>query len=531
MIRFANMKKHIFDIILMAVCLPIFLTGCYSDDSTLDDGSIPDLTIDTSGIGGKIYIGYLEELSLAPVVKRGDETNPDGLEYQWYINEAENSTDCVQLGSERVLDTKISMPIASNYTLFLKVTDPDHDNLEKYVQWSLDVQSSFVDGLLIADTKDESGSDFTLVKNKSLSTNYTRDEIIFRDILSSSSGAKAPLVASLAMITEGYPNPSFSHDNYIMGVDPSGEPFGYNFLNFSRMSDADIYIYKPSASFVSFNHVYQVVITLLSDGSAVVGHRNFCLPLSLPNVSLNPDGNLLLLMPNSGASSCVINYYDKDAGCFVSYDSYFTTPYIMSTTLEGTTPFDPNSVPGKSVVGGSIGIDGNKYVFLMKDDATGEYEIYAIRPSTEETSAGPYLYRAIPAEGKAILDNSVGVAFAEREPVLFVATESGIYSMNYQLEDVQVSSEAKFVPDSGEKITMLKLYRQGAYCVDRSIVGSEVPELPLNCKALIVATQNGSSGKVSVVPMKNLGSGDLDQSSALVYDGFGRIEDVITTHY
>ena len=52
-----------------------------------------------------------------------------------------------------------------------------------------------------------------------------------------------------------------------------------------------------------------------------------------------------------------------------------------------------------------------------------------------------------------------------------------------------------------------------------------------NNRAVVVTTQKGEEGIVYVVPMKNLGTGNLDASAALRYDGFGRILAVSATCY
>ena len=49
---------------------------------------------------------------------------------------------------------------------------------------------------------------------------------------------------------------------------------------------------------------------------------------------------------------------------------------------------------------------------------------------------------------------------------------------------------------------------------------------------MIVTTQKSDTeGCVYVVPMTQIGTGNLDKAQALKYDGFGKILDVTTTGY
>ena len=84
----------------------------------------------------------------------------------------------------------------------------------------------------------------------------------------------------------------------------------------------------------------------------------------------------------------------------------------------------------------------------------------------------------------------------------------------------------------------MKLYQQGMYITEHdNVMNPEFSdnggweELSLNNRAVVVTTQKGDEGVVYVVPMIRFGTGDLDASSALRYDGFGRILAVSTTCY
>ena len=92
------------------------------------------------------------------------------------------------------------------YLLKLTVKDTEND-LEYLFWWDLYIQSAFLDGLVISDTKDGATSDLTLVLNQKLTTNYAgKEEKIFRNILASGSSAAAypGLLRSLTPMLFGY---------------------------------------------------------------------------------------------------------------------------------------------------------------------------------------------------------------------------------------------------------------------------------------------------------------------------------------
>ena len=102
---------------------------------------------------------------------------------------------------------------------------------------------------------------------------------------------------------------------------------------------------------------------------------------------------------------------------------------------------------------------------------------------TETSPAVPASARnkyVIPSEGKTLLDNAVSVFFAQRENVLYVATEGGIYAILYGSGDAAtVSTVAKYTAASGEVITSAKLYQQGHHSNDNATVTSTSVVTPL----------------------------------------------------
>ena len=149
------------------VCSLVAVFSCYDDKSTLATHLIDPVVIDTTGIKPAQYIGYQERLTMTPIITVGGESGGSRLLYEWTLAIfSKNNSEFEVISTDKVLNEVISRPISvAPYTLRLTVTDTAHDNLQYQCSWSVYVQSSFLDGLLIADTKDGSNSDLTLVMN------------------------------------------------------------------------------------------------------------------------------------------------------------------------------------------------------------------------------------------------------------------------------------------------------------------------------------------------------------------------------
>lgn len=270
--------------------------------------------------------------------------------------------------------------------------------------------------------------------------------------------------------------------------------------------------------------------------------------------SLYPINNgVVALASSANVRFQMIIWYDAEDGCFV-YGDNGGRSISYANDLASNTFFDPADSPNLSAIAAGQTSGTETPAFVMKDNATGNYAIYTftryqegeyeydddwniIGTITPEVPASAKMRYEIPEAGKALLDKAVSVFFAVDQSILYVATANGIYSINFAGSTAIVNDIPVYTPSAGETIAKAKLYCQGAYMHDYSVVGkvedgATVEELPLNKKAVIVATQSDTyEGKISVVPMTQIGTGKLDATSALTYSGFGKILDFCTTAY
>jgi hypothetical protein len=548
--------------ILITCCSALFFSSCYDDKSTLATNFIDEVLIDTTGIKKEQFIGYQELLTIEPTITVGGSDGESRLQYEWALAYFSTSNSEFEvISTDKALSEVISRPISSApYTLKLTVTDTANDNLQYLCLWNVYVQSSFLDGLLISDTKDGATSDLTLILNNQLTINYDKEEKVYRQILEKANGAPySKLMTALTYEKFGNALIAGSGINQVWAITDDGNCIRFNTQDFSingtsYSDDESIITYKPAGlEFISLFRAYQMFFAYTTEGF-----------YSFMNVSVNSfgwyDAVMTGYMPDNGviaATSSSSVYYnhtvwlDQVRGAFYSYSGSASFGASVGN-YQSNMVFDPNAMADQTAVAAGIKEDGSIATFLLKEKNSGSYAIYTLgqyreaegfyddnwnwtetAPATPASARNKYL---IPDEGKLLLDNAVSIFFAQRENVLYVVTANGIYTILYGSGDTAVvSTVAKYAPTAGETITSAKLYQQGHQTNDNATTTGTPPfvtPLEWNNKAIIVTTQKGEyEGKVYVMPITQTGIGTLDPSKALAYDGFGRILDVITIGY
>jgi len=542
-------------------------TSCYDDNSTLATENIGNVGFD--GNQTELYIGFQETLKVAPSLQLAEGTAVDALTYEWALTETYGSTNNEYeiIGTEQELNWIMDRPIASApYTLKLTITDTAHDDLKYIYAWKVYVQSSFLDGLLICDTQDGQTSDLTLINNSSFTVNYSKEEHIFRNMLTTATGAPYDgLIQTLVYQLQG--SMSSTHTNQVWALTDRGDCVRFKCVDYSvngRMSDESLFVDQAAGMQVySIFKSYQDIYALTNNSIYSVTPTN-ANRFNSPTNSLKTyrvSNNVVANSPNTSYSANYLvsysnnhaNFYDDEKGQFITLSGMGTFTQVQ--TFAASMNFDPNNLPGQTAVAGVVFEDATQVVFLLKDNASGNYSIYTL--STYVSEDGYYLdpdnwsgwtvitpeqpaaaksKYAIPAEGKTLLDKAISVFFSNKNLVLYVATSEGIYAINYGAgTTATVATTAKFAPSGGETVVKAKMYQQGIYLHDLgAILGSyaTVPELPLSNNSVMVATQTSANeGKVYVIPITQAAAGTLDASQAKIYTGFGKILDMTGTGY
>lgn len=539
------------------------LVGCYEDKSTYATDQIPDIVL-TDTETTAIYTGYLEQIDFAPELAQGGKVleDNDNYTYTWELNEVPDENQFQTISTERELHVTVPNGISTTpYLLKLTVKDQEND-LEYLFWWDLYIQSAFLDGLVISDTKDGATSDLTLVLNQKLTTNYAgKEEKIFRNILASGSSAAAypGLLRSLTPMLYGYIYSKAKH--YLWATDQNGELVRFNCEDYSVASGEDVLLYASEGQkfYKLFgtgnNKSCQTLMVAMSNAG------NYCIQcvstevFSWPNTAMNASSmknGICASRSYSANNECVAAWLDEKTNKLIVADPYFAG-YLIYHTITGSGAYDADNLGDQQVIAAGMTYTENIPALLLKDNA-GTYAIYTITPhqaeegyytdpdnwegwvvTSPEIPYGPRARIEIPAEGKALLDQATGTAFCTMQAILYVATADGIYAIDFA-SGKAVVSDVKFTPDAGEKITSVKLYQQGQYQYSSNMCGDGEDQyrelLDWTNYAVIVTTQKSDTeGCVYVVPMTQIGTGNLDKAQALKYDGFGKILDVTTTGY
>lgn len=539
------------------------LAGCYEDKSTYATDQIPDIVL-TDTETTAIYTGYLEQIDFAPELTQGGKVleDNDNYTYTWELNEVPDENQFQTISTERELHVTVPNGISTTpYLLKLTVKDTEND-LEYLFWWDLYIQSAFLDGLVISDTKDGATSDLTLVLNQKLTTNYAgKEEKIFRNILASGSSAAAypGLLRSLTPMLFGYIYSKPKH--YLWATDQNGELVRFNCEDYSVASGGDVLLYASEGQkfYKLFgtgnNNSSQTLMVAMSNAG------NYCIQcvstevFSWPNTAMNASSmknGICASRSYSANNECVAAWLDEKTNKLIVADPYFAG-YLIYHTITGSGAYDADNLGDQQVIAAGMTYTENIPALLLKDNA-GTYAIYTITPhqaeegyytdpdnwegwvvTSPEIPYGPRARIEIPAEGKALLDQATGTAFCTMQAILYVATADGIYAIDFA-SGKAVVSDVKFTPDAGEKITSVKLYQQGQYQYSSNMCGDGENQyrelLDWTNYAVIVTTQKSDTeGCVYVVPMTQIGTGNLDKAQALKYDGFGKILDVTTTGY
>lgn len=557
-------KNNLSYMAILSLLSVVGSTSCYDDKSTLAAFSIPEVQISMSDANqqNSIYIGYQSPVDIVPTITQSGQ-NEGNLSYEWAISEEASDIKVVYeiIGTDKEFHGIINRPISNSpYVLKLTVTDTANDDLQYFYSWNLYVQSSFLDGLLIADSEDGATTDFTLINNSQLTHNYTKDENIFRHILKNARNSSYPeLLTSLTYEIVGDAGiVGGSHLNQVWAVSSTGTSVRFDCKDYSingSWEDEKLFLYSPTGFQVkSYIRSSQLFIANTNSGIYsfinTVGNK-----FSMPNSVLKGyeiSNNVYAANSSYRMYDNHFVWLDKAKGSFYSLTG---TSYNTCGPYESSSAFDPNAMADKNAIAATSSQDGSVATFLLKDNNSGEYAIYTLSQykaeegyytdpnnwegwvvtSPEQPAAAKNKY-TISQTGKTLLDKAVSMFFGHTNNVLYVATEDAIYAFTYGLGgEVSVSTTSQFTPATGEKISKVKLYQQGQYTNQLNVMTGNPPTITPNSwnnKALIIITQSGNfEGKVSVVPMKQAGAGTLDTLKGITYDGFGKILDVVTTGY
>ncbi len=528
-----KIKKYISSLIIIAASG--LVSSCFSDKSSLDTNKIEDIVIETPEMPSILRVDYLGNVDFEPTIKVGSEINPSFVTYKWEINQTPGSTDMVVLSTDRVLKTTIKNQILSvAYTLVFTARDERY-GIEYQKSWPLYVSSSFREGIVVAESSDGTTSDISLIMDNNITTSYSSGSNIKYKIWETATGNSYPSLIKSIVYTLHKPT-SLLTKNIIVTISQDKEINMFDCENYSQYkTSAQIFPAKTSSfdpqAFYSINNQYWV---LVANNVAYVypsnqGVTSFMLPVS----GTNYVDNAVMVCDNSAGAGPYAFWYNNNTGKIYNITAPYSSP-AGGGEYSAQGVFNPTNLPGRRIIAGDISVDGISPTMLMRNESTGNYEIYSMSFGYYDSNwnyfpSNPKLKAELPSGLTSIINSSVSVFFNMFEPVMFVATQSKIYAVTFGGGIVSYS-EVYNVP-SGEQITLAKLYVQGRYRLNRTEFSQESgpifePPLALNTKAIVVATKKSEyEGQIYLIPQSASSTGALNISQAKKYSGFGKILD------
>ena len=505
--------------LIYTLLIALILSSCFSDDSTYDVNHIEGVEIVMDDDVEILSIFQWDYLQLQPsIVTKLSENN---LEYRWELNIEPGSTHFDIIGNDKDLNYEIKMSpskegIGTNgfLKLVFTVTDKNTD-LEYIKSWYLHVRNALGEGLVVAHSKDGSASDISLIMTPNITTDYSETKVM-RNLFSTINGFRLEGIIKDMAFNKYYTDYGLIAitDNEI-----------YKILTeeyFLDLSNEELFYAPPSELKPQSLGSYLVQHNVLVNNGQLTStsfnsNQKFALPFdfsySVPSY---------VCFNGTSGPPVMVNFYDEVNGKFI-YMPSCATAYswlahllVMKEYENANSLVDPTNLPGRVNLAAKVSNTGEFYHLLK--NSNGEHEIIVFSDGTHPTD--PYGYveptpiKYMNLAGVANIDKATQYEFCFDQKVLYYAAENKIYGVQF-ISDVPVVEE-KYTFDSSVEITTLQVYTQAT-------IDYVSNDLETNNRLLVVSTYESNEGKVNLIPMVNIGSGNLDASKIIVYDGFDKV--------
>lgn len=500
-----------FQLLLLStvLVLGLLVSSCIDDNTTMATGELPEVSVDTTGIGEPTVLQF-EELSLTPDVTLNG-ISESNVSYKWEVNIAPGDTSFNVIGQEQTLSYEASLlPTDPDdpYQLVFTVTDEENE-LDYITEFPLNIRNSLGEGLVVANTADGTNTDLDLIMSPQVTTDYDEINVKYEVYSSVNTSEIAGLVKDIQFT-------SIYGENSLLAItDQSIVRIKRQDFTYQGINQDLFFAHDPQFSPQMLGKINQGTIYVGNNeltGTFLGASRKFGAPFDYPYVV--PDEVAL-----NGRSfvPIAINFYDEENDHFVylptiqSFGDNVMHPVPDSTGAE----FNPGDLPNKENVAAGLAQNGN-FRHILRDTNTGNLALYTLTGGASgfPNAEPPEVLDYYDMSNAPDIENAEFFAISDNQQVLYYATSTTIYAMIYGSSTPVF--EERFTVPAGEEITTLQVYQQTGY--PRA---SEYIET--NNRQLIVSTYDGSEGRVHLLPIINLGVGNIDEANITTFDGFDRI--------
>lgn len=506
------MKKTTILTPLVIVVIMSMTFSCYRDDSTLDVNKISGVDIDTTGMS-TLAVNQFERLVVIPKL---DITglSESNLSYEWRINLELNDSIYQLVGEERNLDFEVRFkPNAADefYQLFYKVID--HTTaLEYSVAWPLTVKNNIGEGLVVAETFDGANTDISHIMSPQVTTGFT-EVSVKHNVYSAINGSTiSGLIKQMRFVQIfGVDALLAITDNSVVRINTLDYTYGGINDDLFFPSTAN---YQPQA-LGGINQTDIYVGNGRLTGTFLGASREFGLPMDF---TFSVPDHLGINAFTYSPLPVRVHFYDEVNEHFVYLPTFrFGDTNMYPVPAASGLAFDPSNVKNKINIAASVSTTGD-FRHVLKDKTTNELALYVM------DGGGDVFPSPIPPAPAALyslaaapdIANAVHFVLLEDQKVMYYATSNKIYAMLYSTGTP--TFEERYTAPVGEEITTLQVYQQSGYPFD----GSD-SYIGTNIKQLIMSTYNSTEGKVHLLPITNIGIGNIDISNIETFTGFGRV--------
>lgn len=502
-------RFHLISLSIIIV-LGLSVASCIDDNTTMATGDdIPDISVDTTGIGKPTVLQF-EELEMSPDVTLNS-TSESNVTYKWEVNIAPGDTSFKVIGEEKTLNYEAKMKPSDPddpYQLVFIVTDQENE-LDYITEFPLHVRNSLGEGLVVANTSGGSNTDLDLIMAPQVTTDY--DEVSVKYDVYSSTNA-----TSIAGLVKDIQFTSIYGENSLLAITDQ---------SIVRIKRED-FTYQGKNQELFYTHDAQFSPQLLgkiNQGTIYVGNNEltgtylgasrkfgaaFDYPFKVPDeVAINGEPYVPV----------AINFFDEEADGFVYLPTIqsFGDNSMHAIPSSTSGPYNPADLPNKENVAAGLAQNGN-FRHILRDTNTGDLTLYTLTggASGYPTVDPPQALEMFDMSNAPEIENAEFFAISDNQKVLYYATSTTIYAMIYGSSTPVF--EQRFSVPAGEEITTLQVYQQAGYPRLSSYIST-------NNRQLIVSTYDGSEGRVHLLPITNLGVGNIDEGNITTFEGFDRI--------
>lgn len=486
--------------------------SCYKDDSQLDTNKITTISIDTTGMS-TLSVRQFDNLQIQPNLEIGT-LNPSDLTYEWRLNFEPKDDFFEVVGTEKDLDYQVRLPpnrSGEYHIIYYKVID-NNTGLEYSVAWPLTIQNNIGEGLVVAVSPDGIHTDISHIMAPEVTPDYTEVSVKHGVYSAINNQMLEGLVKQMRFTT-------------IYGVDAlmaitDEDIYRVNTLDYTYEGKNDDLFFssKPDYQPQSLGAIVQGDV-YVGEGKLTATYlgasRKFGLPFDFDYqvpAELAYNGFTYYPLPVR------FNFYDEQNEHFVYLPTIMfgdTNMHPVPADTDGV--FNPMEVLNKENIAASVSTTGD-FRHLLKDKTTGALELYVLDGGGDQYPSpippAPKSFYSL--AGAPEINQAKFFVFLVDQRVMYYATETKIYAMLYSTETP--SFEERYTVPAGQTISTLQLYQQSGY-PDKNSSNN----ISTNNKQLVLSTYDGAEGRVSLLPITNIGVGNIDESQIKTFDGFDKV--------